>query len=59
MKIIEYIKETRAEMKHVAWPSRAQSISYSVIVLIGSVLAGLLLGAFDSFFITIVEKIIN
>lgn len=50
MKIAEYIKETRAEMAHVTWPSRKQAISYSILVVAVSVLTALLLGVFDYIF---------
>lgn len=50
MKIAEYIKETRAEMAHVTWPSRKQAISYSVLVVAVSVITALLLGVFDYIF---------
>ncbi len=50
MKITEYIKETKAEMAHVAWPSRKQAISYSIAVIIVSVLTALFLSVFDYVF---------
>ncbi len=50
MKIAEYIKETRAEMAHVTWPSRKQAISYSILVVAVSILTALLLGVFDYIF---------
>lgn len=50
MKITEYIKETRAEMAHVSWPSRKQAISYAAAVIIVSVLTALFLSVFDYIF---------
>jgi preprotein translocase subunit SecE len=50
MGIINYINETRAEMKHVSWPTRKQAISYSVIVVILSVAIAFFLGFFDLIF---------
>ena len=49
-KTIEYIKEVKAEMKHVTWPSRNQAIYSTVAVLIVSVGVAYFLGLFDSLF---------
>lgn len=53
-----YIKEVRAEMKHVSWPTRAQAIMYTIVVIIVSVLTAFYLGVWDYVFTTIVQKII-
>ena len=50
MKITEYIKDTKAEMAHVTWPSRKQAISYSIVVVLVSIGTALLLGLFDYIF---------
>ena len=50
MKITEYIKDTRAEMAHVSWPTRKQAISYSIVVVLVSFATALLLGFFDYIF---------
>lgn len=50
MKITEYIKETRAEMVHVTWPTRKQAIAYSVLVVLISVGIAAFLGLFDYIF---------
>ncbi len=53
MKITEYVKETRAEMAHVNWPTRKQAISYAIAVIAVSVLASLFLAFFDYIFSTL------
>ena len=58
-KFIEYLKDTRAEMKHVSWPTKNQTISYTVLVIILSVVISLLLGAFDTVFRKILEIVLN
>lgn len=50
MGITTYIKETRAEFKHVTWPNRQQTIAYTIAVLIISVATAYFLGAFDFLF---------
>lgn len=50
MKLGEYIKETKAEMKHVNWPTRQQAVSYTIVVIIFSIVTALFLGVFDALF---------
>ena len=49
-KITEYLKETRGELHHVIWPSRKQTINFTVIVIVLSVLVAYFLGLFDFIF---------
>lgn len=50
MSITSYIKETRAEFKHVNWPTRKQAIAYTVAVILISLIVAYFLGAFDRLF---------
>ena len=59
MSITNYIKETRAEFKHVNWPTRKQTIAYSVAVIVISVVVAYLLGAFDKIFQLGLAKILG
>ena len=58
MKITEYIKETRAELKHVSWPTRKQAITYTGVVIIISLLTAAYLGAFDYLFTSVLKLVI-
>jgi len=53
-----YFKEVRAEMKHVSWPSRTQTIIYTVIVLGVSIATALYLGAWDYLFTALIQRIV-
>lgn len=46
----DYLRETRAELNHVAWPTRLQTIVYTVLVIAISVGVALYLGVFDYVF---------
>jgi preprotein translocase SecE subunit len=59
MGITTYIKETRAEFKHVTWPSKRQALAYSLAVVIISVFTAYLLGAFDALFQFGLSKLIG
>lgn len=57
-KIIEFFKEVIAEAKHVNWPSRKQSINFTLAVLIVSVLIAYYLGLFDFIFSKGLEQLL-
>jgi len=50
MKITEYIKQTRSEMSHVTWPSKQQTIRFTSLVIVVSVVTALILGIADFVF---------
>jgi preprotein translocase SecE subunit len=50
MGITNYIKATRAEMNHVNWPSRQQTIQFTVSVIVVSLFVAILLGLGDLVF---------
>ncbi|MES2985979.1 MAG: preprotein translocase subunit SecE [Patescibacteria group bacterium] len=59
MSIFSHIQESRAEMKHVKWPSKKQVISYTSIVIILSILIAGYIGALDVIFTKILAFIIS
>ena len=50
MSVLSYLRETRAELSHVSWPTKRQATVFSVVVVIVSVLVSLFLGFFDLVF---------
>lgn len=59
MKLINYIKETKSEMKHVTWPTRKQAVAYTILTVVVSAIVAAYLGAFDYVFGIIVEKVLG
>lgn len=47
MKLVDYIKETRGELRHVTWPTRKQAVVFTVLVIVISLLTAAYLGLFD------------
>ncbi len=43
----QFIKEVRAELRKVAWPTRKETMNYSIIVLVTLVILTLLIFALD------------
>ncbi|OGI95439.1 preprotein translocase subunit SecE [Candidatus Nomurabacteria bacterium RIFCSPLOWO2_01_FULL_42_17] len=58
-KITEYLKETKTELKHVIWPSKRQTLFYTLVVIVLSVLVAYYLGIFDFIFSKGLEKVIG
>ncbi len=50
MNIKQYIKETKAEFMVVKWPTRKETIFYTIVVIILSALLAYFLGFFDFLF---------
>jgi len=50
MSIINYFKETKLEMSHVNWPTKRQAITFSLVVIVISILTAFFLGLFDFIF---------
>lgn len=47
MQFIDYLRDTKAELHHVSWPTKRQTLNYTIIVLIISIGTGLFLGLLD------------
>jgi preprotein translocase subunit SecE len=58
-KLGEYLKETKAELKHVSWPSKNQAVLFTVIVVVFSIIVAIFLGAFDYIFTIGLKKVLE
>ena len=54
--LIQYIKDTRGELKHVSWPTPRQTTVFTILVIAISLLVSLLLGVFDFIFTGILNR---
>ncbi len=59
MSLVNYLKDTRAELKHVNWPTRRQAILYTIGVIVVSIVVAAYLGFFDYIFALILAKLIG
>lgn len=48
--IVNYLKETRAELRKVTWPSREEAINLTAIVVVVTIAMAIFLGAVDYLF---------
>lgn len=58
MNIFTYLKETKAELKEVTFPSVSQTINYTILVVVISIIVALVLGGVDLGFKTILTKLL-
>lgn len=58
MRFIQYLKDTQSELKHVSWPTRAQAIAFTALVVVISLAIAAYLGAFDLLFTRILDMFV-
>ncbi|MEI8062084.1 MAG: preprotein translocase subunit SecE [bacterium] len=59
MSLIQYLKDTKAEMKHVNWPTKSQAINYTLLVIFLSVAVAAILGLLDAVFSEGLSKLVT
>lgn len=58
-KITQFIKEVVAEAKNVTWPTRNQTIFYTIAVIVVSLFVAYYLGALDQIFSHFLSWVLN
>jgi preprotein translocase SecE subunit len=58
MSLITYLKDTQGELKHVSWPTRNQTIAFTMVVVVISVFVSFFLGFFDYLLKLVLEKFV-
>jgi len=58
-RLVRYLKETRAELRKVSWPTRKQAINLTMIVLAVTVAMAIFLGAVDLLFATLLRLLVG
>jgi len=57
-KIVTFLKEVKLEMKKVNWPTRRETLKYTLIIIGVSVAVAAFLGGLDFIFNTLLTKFI-
>lgn len=58
-RFMQYIRETRAELRKVVWPTREEAINLTVIVVGTIVAMSVFMGFFDYFFTVLFRFLIT
>ncbi len=56
---IVFLGEVRSELEKVVWPTRAETIRLTVVVILVSVTVGLLISGLDITFTKVVELVVK
>ena len=57
--LVAYLRETRAELGKVSWPSRADATDLTKVVLVTITVSALFLGFFDAVFTWVFAQVIQ
>ena len=57
-KLVQYIRDSKNEVKKVTWPTKKEIKQHTVLVIIISISMALFLGVVDLFLTKIIEQII-
>ncbi len=58
-RIVQYIRETRAELRKVVWPSRQEAINLTLVVIVTVVGMAAFLGTIDYLLTGLIRLLIN
>ncbi len=56
--IVQYLKETRAELRKVSWPTRDETVNLTVVVLVVTLGMAAFLGVLDYVFSKLVALLV-
>ena len=56
--MIAYVRESLEELRKVSWPSRAQTMRYSLLIIAISVAVAIFFGALDWALQLVLEKLV-
>ena len=59
MSFIQYLRDTKAELSRVSWPSKRQTMIYTALVVLVSLFMAIYLGIFDYLFTNILSRIVT
>ena len=51
---MQFLREVRGELRKVAWPSRSETVNYSIVVLVTIVVLGAIIYGLDWVFSTLI-----
>jgi preprotein translocase subunit SecE len=57
-KILDFLKESKFELKKVNWPTKEETIKYTGFVIFLSLLVAAFLGILDFIFVQVIQKIV-
>ena len=59
MGLVQYLKETQAELKHVSWPTQKQVTFFTIVTIVISIITAIFLGVADLGFSKVLQFIMG
>ena len=59
MNIFQFFSEVKSELFKVVWPTKSETLRYTLTVIVFSVVVALVLGAFDYMLLRLFEAAVN
>jgi len=59
MQLVDYLKDVKAELTHVKWPSQKTTLRFSAVVVVMSLISAAYLGAFDFGFAELIKSLVS
>ena len=56
MNILNFLREVKGEMKHVNWPTKKQTLTYTSLVIVVSIFVAAYVGVFDHLFTLVIQQ---
>ncbi|MEK7108688.1 MAG: preprotein translocase subunit SecE [Patescibacteria group bacterium] len=57
-RIVTFVREARLELKKVSWPTRSQTVRYTIAVIVMSLAVAAFLGGLDAAFAYLVNTLL-
>ncbi len=57
--VVRYLRETRAELSKVTWPTRQEALNLTGVVIVTIIVSSTLLGSFDYLFARLISLILG
>ncbi len=57
-KVNQFLKESKQEIKKVSWPTRQETLKYTVVIIVTALLVAAFLGGIDALIHRILEFVI-
>ena len=59
MNPVSFLREVKAELDKVVWPSRTQIVQMTLLIIVISIIVGAYVGGLDFIFTTLVNSMLN
>lgn len=59
LSMVSFVKEAKAELLKVSWPTKQEAIRLTTVVIAVSIIVGIYIGVLDFFFTKIIQVVLK